>query len=224
MKFLKRITGRLVLDYSPFERINDHAQKVHDTTTELSQAFSKYIEGGKIDSDKISQLEHEADQIKQEIRNKLPRSDLLMPVARSDVLSFLWQQDQIADNCQDAAMMLSLLSIDLSASLSEGFTNLSESASKTASIYLQMVERSTQVLSSSLSSEQIGELWEVIDEVNRLEHQADQIEGELIKRIYRDRSLGAFQKYHLIQVVLKTDDAIDHMENAGEYLRIMTAR
>ena len=43
----------------------------------------------------ISKQEHEADIIKNEIRNHLPKS-IFLPVSRSDTLSFLKEQDAIA--------------------------------------------------------------------------------------------------------------------------------
>lgn len=224
MKFLSKFTRRLMLDYSPLELLNDHARRVQETTNELARVIDSYIGGEEIKSERISELEHAADRVKQEIRNNLPRSDLLMPVARTDVLSFLWQQDQIADSCQDAATMLSLLPIDISSELGKGFKRLAESIGKGSMVYLEMVEESTEILTSSLSQKQIDALWEMIDQMNTLEHEADEIEASLVKKIYKDKRLDGFQKYHLIQVVLKAGNAIDHMENAGEYLRIMTAR
>lgn len=224
MNLLSRFTKRLLLDYSPLEHLYEHAKIVTQTVEELAFAINKYIKGEEVRSDKVSQLEHEADKIKQKIRNKLPRSDLLMPVARTDVLSFLWQQDQIADSCQDAAAMLSLLTINLSSELSAGLSELSELISQGASIYLQMVKGSTDTLVISEPQKRIDELWETIEKMNDLEHQADLVEREMIKTIYKDGRLDGFEKYHLIQVVLMCGNAVDHMENASQYLRIMTSR
>lgn len=224
MKLLKRITRRLVLDQSPLDDIYNHAKQVQETVNELTKVLDIYVKGNGINNEKVSHMEHQADKIKQRIRNKLPRSDLLMPVARTDVLSFLWQQDQIADTCQDAASLLSLLRIELSKDVSAKLLKLTEYLSQTAQVYLEIVRESSELLTSSFSKEKMDELWIKIDGMNELEHSADQVETVLVKNIYEDEVMDAFQKYHLIQLVLKVGDAIDHMENAGEYLRIMTAR
>jgi len=48
----------------------------------------------------IAQLEKEADILKREIRLKLPRG-LFLPVARTDLLELLTQQDKIANRAKD---------------------------------------------------------------------------------------------------------------------------
>jgi predicted phosphate transport protein (TIGR00153 family) len=54
---------------------------------------------------KISQLEHEADVIKHDIRNSLPRG-LFMPVDRANLLRILNIQDSIANRAENIAVLL----------------------------------------------------------------------------------------------------------------------
>ena len=53
----------------------------------------------------IGRLEHEADDIKRELRLHLP-SSLFMPVSRSDLLDLLNVQDRLANKAEDIAGMI----------------------------------------------------------------------------------------------------------------------
>ena len=48
----------------------------------------------------IVTYEHEADELKKQIRCQMPKS-LFMPVPREDLLNLLWAQDQIANTARD---------------------------------------------------------------------------------------------------------------------------
>lgn len=222
-KFLVKFFRKLLFEHPSFKPLYLHAQKVYETVEALAEMIDEYTKGNEVDSEEVSSLEHEADIIKQEIRSKLPRSDLWLPVARSDLLDFLWHQDKIADNCQDAAGLLSLMRIKLPLEMKERLERLNEMMMRTIKEYKHMIEKLSEVLESSFGRSQVDEIWQLINKINVMEHEADIIEGELVRMTYTS-GLNAFEKYHLIQITLKIGDVIDHMEDAGGRLRIMTAR
>ena len=94
---------------SPFGALQAHIAKVNRCVCLLRPLFEEVIDGdeervaGLIDE--ISATEHEADKIKNELRDRLPRS-LFLPAARSDVLVLLEVQDAIADAAEDVAILL----------------------------------------------------------------------------------------------------------------------
>jgi hypothetical protein len=211
---------------SPFKLLYRHAEKVHETVEELAKLLTQYAGGEPVAEEsaaEIARLEHEADEIKQKIRGQLPRT-LLLPVARSDLLEFLWQQDQIADNCQDAAALLALKAIDLPTEMREEFTEMAGALRKTAAEYKRMIATLSEVLETSFSKRRVNAITDMINELNRLEHEADLVEGKLVKMIYEEDHLDGFSRYHLISLVLKLGNVVDHMENAGGRLRIMVSR
>jgi predicted phosphate transport protein (TIGR00153 family) len=67
----------------------------------------------------IDRLEHEADEIKNEIRNHLPKR-LFMPVERRDMLEILDSQDSIADTAQDIAGLADQRAMKVPASMPTG--------------------------------------------------------------------------------------------------------
>jgi len=75
--------------------------------------------------DKIFELENDADTIKNELRNNLPKS-LFMPVDRRDLLEVLQMQDSIADTAQDVAGLLVERPMGLPEFLKEPLMTLAE--------------------------------------------------------------------------------------------------
>jgi len=215
---------KLIFQAPSFDLLDLHAEKVCEAVEELAHDLEAYIAGRPVNKEQIERIEHEADLIKFQIRSTLPRSDSFLPIARSDLLDFLWQQDSVADSSQDAAGLLPLLQVELTAEMKERLEAFRRKLLEAKGVYREMTRRLRFVLETGFTREKIDRVWELINEINVLEHQADVIEGELIELIYRQKGLDAFAKYHLIQVMLKLGDVIDHMENAAGRARIMTAR
>ena len=94
---------------SPFRPMQDHISKVHECVSELKPfldaVYAKDWE--KVDAlqQKISQLENEADDLKKEIRLKLP-GGIFLPVARTDLLGLVTAQDKIANKAKPKLLVL----------------------------------------------------------------------------------------------------------------------
>lgn len=226
MNALRKLFRRLAYQYPSFDLLELHAEKVCQTVEELTQLIEEYLTGQESESrsERVSQLEHEADLLKFQVRSTLPRSDSFMPIARSDLLDFLWQQDNIADDAQDAAGLLPLLRLELPVEMISKWRDFIEILREGAAVHRQMAQGLKELLERGFRKEKIEGISELLGELNTLEHRADVLERALIKMIYERGEFGAFEKYHLIQVLLKLGDALDHMENAGGRIRIMIAR
>lgn len=226
MERLLKLLRKLIYQSPSFDLLECHADKVCETVEALAGAIQDYLEDKPVEeqSRHISKLEHEADLLKVRLRGSLPRSDSFMPIARSDLLNFLWQQDKVADSCQDAAGLLPLLQVELTEGMRQGLEEFRLKMLETVRVYREMGRRLRLVLETGFTRAKVDQVWELIAELNLLEHQTDLIEGKLIKLIYRQEELDAFSKYHLVQIMLQIGDVIDHIENAAGRARIMTSR
>ena len=224
MKLRKSIKGMLT-ETSPFEELSQHAEKVRLTVLALVEEIHAYTEGNEVDGDTVSKLEFEADKQKQQMRRELPRSDLLMPVARSDLLSLLWHQDEIADNSQDVAELLPLLAMKsgLPKEYKNALDELAGFLEKSVEEYKDLVTEAGKIIQGTSSGpDKLKEIWEIIEQINKFEHEADKTTRKGIKAVYGNETLEDIEKYHLIQIALKTNNTLDHIENAGNFIRIMT--
>lgn len=222
---VKNFFNHLLTETSPFDQLYEHSDRVIDTVEALVDEMQAYSSGEMVDGKKVSELEYEADRRKQEIRRELPRSDLLMPVARSDLLSLLWNQDEIADNSQDVAELLPMLELktELPAQYKEALDKLGQKLESSAEEYGQLIKKAGEVIKGTESGpDSMDSVLESIEVINELEHEADQVTRKAIRSVYNDPALEDIEKYHLIQVGLKINKTLDHVENAGNFIRIMT--
>jgi len=85
---------------SPFENLQKHADKVKECAHLFKEAAVCHIgqECKKFDllTEQVARLESEADYIKRNIRNHLPRG-ILMPVDKFQFFQYLREQDKVVD-------------------------------------------------------------------------------------------------------------------------------
>ena len=96
---------------SPFGQLLEHMCKVRECIDVLSAGLIKYYAGDYSTfpevTKTVSRLEHEADLIKSNIRNHLPRT-VFMPVDKGKFMWALREQDKILDHAENLAIMLDM--------------------------------------------------------------------------------------------------------------------
>ncbi|KKG38443.1 MULTISPECIES: TIGR00153 family protein [Methanosarcina] len=223
---------RSVLDVvaeSPFVPLETHARKGVLAVEKLSEAMEAYCTGNQalLDerTEEIDVLEHEADKIKQKIRASIP-SSVRLPVNKKDLLSFLKQQDSIADFAQASAYWMTLRPCkDLPDEIKEGFLELMATSLKTARMYDRLVGELYKLLATSFSKEEIKEILQLVPEVEKLEHDVDVLETALLKKIFEHESaIGGAGVCHLMGLVERIGGIADKSASAADRLRSMILR
>ncbi|AKB74906.1 hypothetical protein MSLAZ_1645 [Methanosarcina lacustris Z-7289] len=223
---------RSVLDVvadSPFVPLEMHAKKGVLAVEKLSEAMEAYCKGDQVllneRTEEIDILEHDADKIKQKIRASIP-SSIRLPVNKKDLLSFLKQQDSIADFAQASAYWMTLRPCkNLPDEIKEGFLELMAASLKTARLYKELVGELYKLLATSFSKEEIKETMQIVPEVERLEHDVDVLETALLKKIFEhEDALGGAGVCHLIGLVEKVGGVADKSASAADRLRSMIIR
>ena len=91
---------------SPVRPLQKHMAKVVECVSQLAPLFDAVIANDPAAVDRIQErivaLEHDADDLKHDLRLHLPRS-LFLPVERRDLLEVLTMQDNIANRAKDIA-------------------------------------------------------------------------------------------------------------------------
>lgn len=206
----------------PLVSFRTHATAVEEAAEELGRQTRAWLRGDKVDAELVSQREHEADLIKRRIRNELTQSRrLLMP--RSALYQLLWHQDQIADLCQDAALLMSLRRPKLGIALEDAYRALAEAVSRIVHAYGVTIEDFDDAITARDLRGAAGKIAEGVDRINQLEHESDLVEREIVSAIYASEELPPFGRYHLIQLVLMLGGIADQVENAAGDLRAMVS-
>lgn len=223
---------RSVLDVvaeSPFVPLEAHAKRGVLAVEKLAEAMEAYCAGNQSileeRTDEIDKLEHEADKLKQKIRASIP-SSVRLPVNKKDLLSFLKQQDSIADYAQAAAYWMTLRSCkDVPEEIKKGFLELMNTSLKTARLYDELAGALYKLLATSFSKEEIKETMTIIPEVERLEHDVDVLETALLKNIFEyEDVLGGAGVCHLMGLVERIGGIADKSASAADRLRTMILR
>lgn len=215
-----------VLDFftgrRPLISFRAHAVAVEDTAEELGRQTRAWLRGEPVNAEIVSQKEHQADIIKRDIRNQLTRRRrLLFP--RSALYELLWHEDQIADLCQDAALLMALRRPTLGVALEDAYRTLAEAVSRIVHAYGVAIEDFDAALTARNLREVASKIAEGVDRINQLEHESDLVEREIVAAIYATEDLPPFDRYHLIQLVLMLGGIADQVENAAGDLRAMVA-
>lgn len=207
--------GSVLFEQPPTALFVEHGKRVCRATEYLLQVMDAFSRGEDISSLKaeVDRWEHEADQMKHQIRKKLPRSDLFLPMARGDLMDLLWQQDEIADKAQDAVHLLSLLPLTLPQDLQAIWDRIAAGVKRSRRAYCELVEH----LERHLKGErQLAErMRELLAEIGEEEHGVATAEDRFVEAIYRQKDLDAFTKIHLVEVARTVGQVAGHMENAA---------
>lgn len=218
-----------VVAESPFASLEEHAKKGVLAVEKLAEAMEAYCAGNQAlleeRTDKIDKLEHEADKLKQKIRAGIP-SSVKLPVDTKDLLSFLKQQDSIADFAQAASYWMTLRPCKtLPTEVKEGFLELMTASLKTTRKYDELAGELYNLLATSFSKEEVKETMSIIPEVERLEHDVDVLETALLKKIFEnEEAIGGAGVCHLIGLIERVGGIADKSASAADRLRTMILR
>lgn len=213
---------------SPFDGLINHAAKVRECVKALEDALY-YFERGDMErfremKKKVEELESEADRIKANIRNHLPKG-VWMPVDKQFFLMTLTQQDSILDYAEDVVVWIDIRGKPLPPELLEDFSKLQKKVVETVEEYEKAVNNIPHILETSFSEKERKETKEYIYGVHKLEHESDKIERELAKKIFsmEDR-MDPLTIWHLIKLVNILGDVANHAENAADRVRAMISK
>ncbi len=213
---------------SPFGQLFEHMGKVKECTEILGDGLIKYYKGDyKEFSDvakKVSELEHEADIIKRNLRNHLPTS-LFMPVDKGKFMWALREQDKILDHAENLVKMLDMRHTKIPKDMQKCFIEHIKLVIKTVGAMEEAVNNIKDLVETSFVKREREQTKKLIRKVHENEWKADQKKYEITKNIYaHEEKLSPMDMYHLLKIVDWVDDIADHAENVADWLRAMIAK
>ena len=213
---------------SPFGQLLEHMEKVRECTDILGEGLIKYFKGDyKGFSDlakKVSEIEHEADRIKRNLRNHLPTS-LFMPVDKGKFMWALREQDKILDHAENLVKMLDMRHTKIPKELQEVFISHLKLVMKTVDAMQDAVGNIRDLVETSFVKREREQTKKYIYKVHELEWKADQKKYEMTRGIYNlEKKLDPMDVYHLLKIADWVDDIADHAENVADWIRAMIAK
>ncbi|MDM8539977.1 TIGR00153 family protein [Desulfococcaceae bacterium HSG9] len=212
---------------SPFKPIQKHMRIVSRCVAEMRPLFDAMIKKDREQINalvvKIGELEGEADQIKNELRLRMPKR-LLMAVARRDLLSLIQQQDAIADTVEKISQIVAWRDMEIPEAIEELLLNLVQHTTDICSQAAAMIEQLDELLAVGFGGKQSGIVSEMITNVKRSEHKIDFLISDLNRTLFsiedRLNPVSAMFWYQLIELI---GDISNQAENMGDRLTLFIA-
>lgn len=213
---------------SPFGPIQEHMRVVERCAAEIPPLISALtdedLDEVRARAETITELEHEADAMKNEIRSGLPAT-LLLPVARRDLLALLATQDAIADVVQEAAGLLSLGRLRVHPALAAPLAELSRATLLVVTHARGLVDQLDELLELGFRGREADRLHEMIDVVSAQESVTDRLGAEIVRILFdHEGDMGALSVVFWYEVVRTLGRVADEAENVGDGLRLLIAR
>lgn len=172
---------------SPFPQLAQHTEKVHECVKLLRPLAEALTEG---DYDRIrelhheiSRVEHEADQIKDEIRAHLQRV-FLLSVGKHELMRFLAFQDDVADSAEDFAVVVRLRKTRIHPDLKEDFLALVNKVISVSEHLLGIARELSTIAEAGFSGQEAQKVLESVSEIGEEEWQADKLERHFAEKYY----------------------------------------
>ena len=211
---------------SPFTKLLEHAEKVKAGGELFRTAIKCYLESECAEFEelhlKVTELESEADRIKQNIRAHLPKG-VLLPVDKFQFLWYLREADRVMDSMQDALHWLSYRTTIVPEPLVDDLLLMVDRAVEVIDHFGPMVEGAVQYF-RNFSGKDRDRVKAVIHELRQKEFESDQIERKLKSDVFTLTVMDPATTFHLIRLIEYIGEVSDHAENAGDMMRAMIAQ
>jgi len=206
-----------------FDLFYQHAAAVEETVDHMLSAVVKAVEGIIPEDEIIATQEAElrADILKTKAREAMP--GIHLAVNRDTFLHMISRQDRIADYAQNVAEQLSFRPLYDNKEARVLVMRHAEKVVSTVKVYKETVELLKNLTYSGFTNKEQNALKEMINEVNFLEHEADNAEREAAAFVFShgdDKPLAAMHMYRVLQ---RLDDVANAAEKAANaFLPILT--
>ena len=211
---------------SPFDGLQEHAEKIKECAWAFQQAIECHItdqcesfEEFRLEVDK---LESEADAIKRRIHGHLPKGTL-MPIDKFELFRYLHEQDKVLDAVEEALDWLSFRSEPgIPKALEKDFYLLVDAVLDPVEEMCRMVSEARKYF-KSFSEKQRDLVKDIIHTLRQQEHEADKVEDGIKQKVL-NMTIEPVIIFHMIRLAETVGSIADHAENAGDMMRAMLAR
>lgn len=213
---------------SPFGQLAQHAEAVRATVDLVEPMIEAFLSGDREATkeiyERISKLEHKADDVKNDIRDHLPKS-LMMPVDRGDVLTFLKEQDRLADRAEDLGVLLTIRDTAVAEELKEPVRALVRASKEAADAWFEMASELTSLEGASFAGPEVDRTMAGVKAISNLEWEADKRQAEASRILFHnEESIGAVSVLLWMNIFRAIGSIADHAENTADLLRVMLAK
>ncbi|WP_445010536.1 TIGR00153 family protein [Vreelandella stevensii] len=213
---------------SPFQPLLAHIVKANECADLLLPFFEATLAGDWDAAaelrEQVTQLEHEADTLKTELRLNLPNS-MFLPVSRSDLLDLISVQDKIANKVRDITGIMLGRKMRVPDELADLMREYMATSVACVAQARQALEELKDLLESGFGRNVSDVMQNMIRELHVLEHQADDQQVAIRRRLFElESQLPPVDVIFLYKIIDWVGEVSDRAERVGSRLQILTAR
>lgn len=213
---------------SPIKPMQEHMAVAVKAAVELEHFFEQVIaddwDQAEAVQRRVTDLEHEADSLKKQLRLHLPKS-LFLPVSRTDLLELLSMQDRIANRAKDIAGIMLGRKMAIPPSMQEQTLAYVDAAIKTAEQAMIAISELDELLETGFSGRELSIVEKMIQELDILERKTDQLEISMRSTLFQlEADLPPVDVMFLYKVIDWIGDLANRAQDVGGRLQLLLAR
>lgn len=169
----------------------------------------------------IEALEHEADNVKKEIRLHMPKS-LFMPVPREDLLELLLVQDKIANRTKDVSGVIIGRKMKIPKQIAPQFLEFVDRNIDAAKQARKSVRELDELFTAGFKGAEVSLVADMIEELDRIETHTDEQQTVLRSAVFEiEKTLDPIDAIFLYEVIQLTGEIADMAERVGRRLELL---
>ncbi len=221
---MANIFQRLIPYQSPLELLFKHATLCTEAAQIMKKSVSEYLDGATVDdkSAEIDALEHDADQIKLQIRelfNKLKWTYF----SRVDFFELLHNMDSIIDTTDDVLKMLTMNTVEnIPEDIKTDIRKLTSLVAESVQHMYESIEKLKMVAESAFAPKELENEDERVHVVEKEETSSDTIGIEIGRKLFKKkREMNPVDIMFLNNVVILLTHTEDKAKNVVEKVRMI---
>lgn len=213
---------------SPIKPIQEHMALAVQAAAELTSFFEAvtsddWPRASEIQQ-RVVQFEHQADEIKKQLRLHLPKS-LFLPVPRTDLLELLTMQDRIPNRAKDIAGIIMGRRMTIPLSMKEQMNEFVRASVAAAEQALIAINELDELLESGFSGRELAVVENMIKELDDLEEKTDHLEiGVRTSLFALEAQLPPVDVMFLYNIIDWVGDIANRAHDVGGRLQLLLAR
>ncbi len=221
--FVANIFGR-----SPVRPLQNHIAKAAACARELTPFMQAALTGdwesAAAARERIQQLEHEADDLKKQIRLNMP-GGLWMPVPRADLLDLLMIQDRVANTAKDVSGLVIGRRMGFPADVAEPLMALVSRCIDAVNQAERSVNELDELFETGFRGAEAKLVESMIDQLDAIEDDTDRLQIEVRARLFaQEKSLPPVDVVFMYQAIEWIGEIGDFAQRVGSRLLRMLAR
>ena len=213
---------------SPIKPLQEHMYRVYMGIKNLTPLVEAMVAGDHqaviTAQTEIVKGEHDADEMKRELRTHLPKG-LFMPVDRRDILDVLLRQDMIANQAKDVAGLIVGRKMSLPAEMNDPFLVFTNRCVDTVKQALQTINELDELVETGFRGLEVDRVDSMIEKIGAIESETDTMQDELRRTLFKlENDLSPVDVIFTYRLIEWVGNIADNAERVGSRLSLMLAR